>query len=132
MIINIYSFDYIDYNPMLLSVNGATLLTVYEQQLNLIFIETSGSCSPHKKGRNCLTKCYFTCQKWYHIVISLITDNEMHRQNSKSSRSEAFLGKSVLKICSKFTGERPWRSVISIKLQSNFIEITHFGMGVPL
>ena len=35
-----------------------------------------------------------------------------------------FLRKGVLKICSKFTGEHPCRSVISIKLQSNFIEIT--------
>ena len=30
----------------------------------------------------------------------------------------------VLKICSKFTGEHPCPSVISIKFQSNFIEIT--------
>ena len=29
-----------------------------------------------------------------------------------------FLGKGVLKICSKFTGENPDQSVISIKLQS--------------
>ena len=42
-----------------------------------------------------------------------------------------FLGKDVLKICSKFAGEHPCRSVISITLkikfqcqQSNFIEIT--------
>ena len=35
-----------------------------------------------------------------------------------------FLGKGVPKICSKFIGEYPCRSVISIKLQSNFIEIT--------
>ena len=34
-----------------------------------------------------------------------------------------FLEKGVTKICSKFTGERPSRSVISIKLQSNFVEI---------
>ena len=31
--------------------------------------------------------------------------------------------KSVLKICSKFTGEHPCRSAISIKLLCNFIEI---------
>ena len=44
---------------------------------------------------------------------------------------EMFLGKGVLKICSKFTGENLCRSAISIKLQSkveitlcNFIEIT--------
>ena len=34
-----------------------------------------------------------------------------------------FLGKAVLKVCSKFTGEHPCSSVILIKLQSNFIEI---------
>ena len=34
-----------------------------------------------------------------------------------------FLRKGVLKTCSKFTGGHPCRSVISIKLQSNFIEI---------
>ena len=35
-----------------------------------------------------------------------------------------FLGKSVLKMCSKFTGEHTCRSAISIKLQRNFTEIT--------
>ena len=35
-----------------------------------------------------------------------------------------FIGKGVLKMCSKFTGEHPCQSVISIKLQSNFIDIT--------
>ena len=35
-----------------------------------------------------------------------------------------FLGKGVLKIYSKFTGEYPCRSVISIKMFCNFIEIT--------
>ena len=42
----------------------------------------------------------------------------------RGSPSEVFLGKGVLKIFSKFTGEHPCWSVISIKLQSNFIEIT--------
>ena len=42
----------------------------------------------------------------------------------RSSRTEVFLGKSALKICSKFTGEHPCRRVISIKLLCNFIEIT--------
>ena len=34
----------------------------------------------------------------------------------RSSHPEVFLRKGVLKICSKFTGEHPCRSVISIKL----------------
>ena len=42
----------------------------------------------------------------------------------RSSHPEVFLGKIVLKISSKFTGEHPCRSVILIKLQSNFIETT--------
>ena len=34
--------------------------------------------------------------------------------------AEVFLWKGVLKICSKFTGEHPFRSVISINMQSTF------------
>ena len=41
-----------------------------------------------------------------------------------SSRSKVFLRKGVLKICSRFTGEHPYRIVVSIKFQSNFVEIT--------
>ena len=41
----------------------------------------------------------------------------------RSSHPDMFLRKGVLKICSKLTGEHPCRSVISIKLQSNFIEM---------
>ena len=41
----------------------------------------------------------------------------------RSSRSEVFCWKDVLKICSKLTEEHPCRSAISIKLLSNFIEI---------
>ena len=43
---------------------------------------------------------------------------------NRNSCPEVFIKKGVLKICSKFTGEHPCRSAISIKLQSNFIEIT--------
>ena len=35
-----------------------------------------------------------------------------------------FLGKGLLKICSKFTGEHPCRSAISINLESKSIQIT--------
>ena len=43
---------------------------------------------------------------------------------NRSSYPEKFLGKGVLKICSKFAKEHPCWSAKSIKLQSNFIEIT--------
>ena len=41
----------------------------------------------------------------------------------RSSHPQVFLEKGVLKICSKFTGEHPCQSAISIKLQSNSLEI---------
>ena len=40
------------------------------------------------------------------------------------SHPKVFLWKGVLEICSKFTGEHPYRSMILIRLQSNFTEIT--------
>ena len=52
---------------------------------------------------------------YYHALVVAI---------DRSSHSEVFLRKGILKIYSKFTGQHPYRSVISIKLQSNFIEIT--------
>ena len=45
-------------------------------------------------------------------------------KTSRSSPPEIFLGKFVLKICSKLTAEHPYQSVISIKLLCNFIEMT--------
>ena len=45
-------------------------------------------------------------------------------KNLQMQLSRRVLRKGVLKICSKFTGEHPCQSAISIKLQSNFIEIT--------
>ena len=42
----------------------------------------------------------------------------------RSSLPGVFLGEGLLKICSKSSGEHPYRSAISIKLLCNFIEIT--------
>ena len=42
----------------------------------------------------------------------------------RSSHQEVLLERRILKICSKFTGEHTCQSVISIKLQSIFTEIT--------
>ena len=44
--------------------------------------------------------------------------------NMQKLPSRVFFRKSALKICSKFTGEHPCRSVISIQLLCNFFEIT--------
>ena len=84
-------------------------------------------------------------QIWINFTNNLTNDlnvklNEIQRQGSymkfsllngfafpvlfRSSHPEVLLGKGVLKICSKFTGEHPCQSAIWIKLQNNFIEIT--------
>ena len=42
----------------------------------------------------------------------------------RSSHPEGFIRTGVVKICSKYTGEHPCQMVISIELQSNFIEMT--------
>ena len=52
-------------------------------------------------------------------LFSIIQISKFRRNNLP----EVFLGKGVLKVCSKCTGKHPWRSTISIKLQSNFIEV---------
>ena len=51
---------------------------------------------------------------------------------NRSNHPEVFLGKGVLKICSKFAREHPWRSVVSIKLLCSFIEITFRHECSPL
>ena len=48
--------------------------------------------------------------RWSSCLLNL--SNTLYR----SSHPEVFLVKGVLKICSKFTGEHPCQSVISIKL----------------
>ena len=53
------------------------------------------------------------------IYLQPFLDHVIHR----SSHTKVFFKKGVLKIYSKFTKEHPCRSVISIQLQSNFIEI---------
>ena len=57
------------------------------------------------------------------IKISLFFIPHHGRIQKRNSLLEVFLGKGVRKICSKFT-EHPCQGVISMKIQSNFIEIT--------
>ena len=59
----------------------------------------------------------------YHAMCNRMVER-MNSALLRSSHPEVFLGKGVLRIWSEFTGKHPCRSVISIKLQSSFIEIT--------
>ena len=56
----------------------------------------------------------------YYLRLIYISQSISARDN----HPEVISGKFVLKICSKSTGKHPCRSVILIKLQSDFIEIT--------
>ena len=59
--------------------------------------------------------------------LDLLIMNEAKLDDNFPNQNQpygGFLRKSVLKISSKFTGKHPCRSVISIKLQSKFTEIT--------
>ena len=70
------------------------------------------------------------------LVISLLykrkVENMIYHFNSEATPPEMFLGKDVLKTCSNFTEEYPCQSVISIKLQSNFIEIALWHVCSPV
>ena len=64
----------------------------------------------------------FCCQHW--LMRSFRCSSSTFLSLCRSSPLEVFLGKGIWKIHSKLTGEHSCRTVISIKLQSNFIEIT--------
>ena len=57
------------------------------------------------------------------LLLGKLFPDAWNKTLIKGSRPEAFLRNDVLKICTKFTGEHPCRSVISIKLLCNFNEI---------
>ena len=62
----------------------------------------------------------------FHLFFAISVLNSLCTIGSSFVRlhfQDVFLRKGVLKIYSKFTGEHPCRSAISIKLQSKFIEI---------
>ena len=63
------------------------------------------------------------CQQWFEQVSLKIQFYMRNLAIVRSSHEEIFLRNVVLKICCKFTGDQPCQCVISLKLQSNFIEI---------
>ena len=56
---------------------------------------------------------------WIMLFNVFCLTNYIHESSTRSSPSEVFLRKGVLKICDKFTGEHPLRSVISMKFFKN-------------
>ena len=64
------------------------------------------------------------CSIFLVLSVVLTRSIKIASQSFRCSLQELFLRKGAQKICSKFTGGPPCQSVISIKLQSNFMEIT--------
>ena len=77
-----------------------------------------------KEKKNCPERSYEIVIINYFCVRHKNRRKHKQRFKLRSSHPEVFLGKSILKICSKFTGEHPCRSAISSKLLCNFLEIT--------
>ena len=76
-------------------------------------------------GSNHLSFGMHICSRHiYAFRSALFSFIPLHKSHPGSSHPEVFLGKGVLKIYSKFTGEHPCRSVISKKLLCNFTKIT--------
>ena len=67
----------------------------------------------------------------HYLLANEVCDSITYDEIIRSSHPEVFLGKGVLRICTKFTGEHPCVSVISIKLQAILLK-SHFGIGVLL
>ena len=57
------------------------------------------------------------CDKTINGTLAKIRTTE--KQHNRNSPLEVFLGKGALKICSRSTGQHPYRGVISIKLLCN-------------
>ena len=74
-------------------------------------------------NKTSLNDHYHSCKKRRDSRRNLFKPNHSHHIWFRVSHPYVFLRKGVLKIYSKFTGEHPCRSAISIKFQNNFIEI---------
>ena len=91
----------------------------------------------HQSNVKCLTKT----NKWLDSIIKLhvlallrnhFSISTKKKKSFQKHPSWGFLQESFMKICIKFTGKHPCRSVISIKLQDNFQEIVHRHWCCPV
>ena len=94
------------------------VLSITLQYVNFIFSGITSTCEKIFTSQD----FFFLKNRFPHIWITLVFN--ILRSYFRSSHPELFFVKGVLKIYSKFTGDHPRRSVVSINLRSNFIEIT--------
>ena len=103
---------------------------VFRVLLITLILTIISCCSPHKTdlswhktlmlwgdARSPLTDVSML-EALSQLLICYLADHCQVLDKNRSSRPEALLRKGVPKICSKFAGQHPCRSFISIKLQS--------------
>ena len=97
------------------------VLLIWEKEPQTLF----STVNSIKLGCNCnWVSCGFNKIEFQNICFSNSFKYFPHGYACiRRSQPEVFLGKVVLKIYNKFTGKHQCRSVISVELQSNFIEI---------
>ena len=96
-----------------------------KQAMNLFKKQNNGALK-NSRSYNLYTR------KKYSIYFMLPLHQIHYFTIFRSSHPKVFLRKGVLKICSKFTGEHPCRSVMSITLLCNFIEIALWHVCSPV
>ena len=102
-------------------------LLFYFEAISLGFLEVSGTFLI-MLGNYCKVRNF----KYFKNLDILQNTSSLKGLNFRSSPLNRLLGKGVLKLCSKFAVEHPCRSVISVKLLCNFIEITLRHEGSPV
>ena len=105
-----------------------------ESYTNTVKINIIERCiqNPVKHLRERFVKIAYYCQNASSQMFNRVLNKPLLSFEFQKQPSRGFLRKCVLKKCSKFTGEHPYRSAISIKLQSNFIEITLWHWCSPV
>ena len=109
-LLNWFPWSNLNKGRLLFSCRGSFKMTL----LAIWYLGSGSQCSQRfsKKAIGC-SEFWVDSVSWIFYQIPPI----------RSNRPEVFLGKGVLKICSKFTGEYPRRSAILITLLYNFTEI---------
>ena len=86
-----------------------------------LLLSNMKKCNRHPQCKYLKKKNFKRCKP--NIYCEALLNQQKQTIRCRSSHPEVFLRKGILKICIKFIGENPCRSVVSRKMQSNFIEI---------
>ena len=85
---------------------------------NFLVLKFCGKAQLPQSFRQSHTKFPNQGIRWNFGIVRSVRCTRGEFRTLRSSHPQVFLGKGVLKICSKFTGEHLCRNVISIKLRS--------------